>query len=92
MKGFNERGNLFCHTLLCAVLALLSLTVEARKTFLVKMQHPTILAPKVSGYDTSWKIINVGNKYELVLDNQIQMETGFDWVQKQGYYKDKSFR
>jgi hypothetical protein len=65
---------------------------DARKTFLVKMQHPTILAPKVSAYDTSWKILNIDGKYTLVIDNQIQVETGFDFVQKQGYYKDKSFR
>ena len=56
------------------------------------MQHPTILAPKVTAYDTSWKIINIGNKYMMVLDNRIQMDVGFDFAQKQGYYKDKSFR
>lgn len=53
---------------------------DARKTFLVKLQHPTILAPKVTAYDTSWKLINIDNKYMLVVDNQVQLEVGFDFA------------
>jgi hypothetical protein len=75
-----------CWLLLCLAIS------DARKTFLVKLQHSTLLAPKVAAYDTSWKLLNIGNgKYTLVLDNQIQVDIGFDFVQKQGNYDDKPF-
>ncbi|TNV85477.1 hypothetical protein FGO68_gene3308 [Halteria grandinella] len=84
-----KRNLIFCAVILLSLMLAIS---DARKTFLVKLQHPTILAPKVTAYDTSWKLINIGNKYMLVVDNQVQVEVGFDFAQKQGYYKDKSVK
>lgn len=42
-----RKGGSFTLLLMALVIAV----AEARKTFLVKMQHPTILAPKVQAYD-----------------------------------------
>jgi hypothetical protein len=76
------------YLLLACLFAALSL---ARKTFLVKEQHPAVLAPRVQGYDSSWVIFNVNN-YNMVLDNQIQLDLGWDFTQRQGYYGSYSFR
>jgi len=72
-----KRNLIFCAVILLSLMLAIS---DARKTFLVKLQHPTILAPKVTAYDTSWKLINIGNKYMLVVDNQVQLEVGFDFA------------
>ncbi len=49
--------------------------VLARKSFLVKQQHPSLYAPKVSNYDTSLKLFDKvtpkGEIYRFVVDNQI---------------------
>lgn len=57
--------------------------IASRKTFLVKMQYPALLAPKVSNYDSSLTIFNINN-YHFIIDNQIQVELGWDFIQKQG--------
>lgn len=64
--------------LIIAISSVLSVT-DARKTFLVKKEHPAVLAPKVQAYDSSWKILNIGN-YKIALDNQIQVDVGFDFI------------
>ena len=61
-----KRNLIYFAVILLSIMLAIS---DARRTFLVKMQHPTVLAPKVSAYDTSWKIINIGNKYILDIDN-----------------------
>lgn len=48
--------------------------VDARKTFLVKQQHPALYAPRVQNYDTSFKFFDIKNgneRYRMVVDNQI---------------------
>ena len=57
---------------------------SARKTFLVKEQHPVVYAPKVHKYDTSFKI-GFGD-YKLIFDNVVQLEVGWDYIQKAGMY------
>jgi hypothetical protein len=51
-------------------ITLLLALAAARKSFLVKEQHPAVLAPRVQNYDSSWTLFNINN-YDLVLDNQI---------------------
>lgn len=57
------------------LVALLSTNLgEARKSFLVKKQHPAVYAPRVQNYDTSIKIFDIINgkeRYRMALDNQI---------------------
>jgi len=50
--------------------------VDARKSFLVKQQHPAVYAPRVQAYDTSFKIFDINmnkgkERYRMVIDNQI---------------------
>ena len=65
--------------------------IASRKTFLVKMQYPALLAPKVSNYDSSLTIFNINN-YHFIIDNQIQVELGWDFIQKQGVQSGQNFR
>ena len=71
--------------LLCVLITLLAYT-QQRKSFLVKEQHPALLAPKVQNYDTSFKLFDMttplGERYKAVVDNQVQVEAGFDFKQK----------
>ena len=63
---------------------------DARKTFFVKQQHPALYAPKVQAYDTSIKLFDIEKgeeRYRGVVDNQIQTEAGFDFIQKSGYFQ-----
>lgn len=93
MKGLTTKSTFSLFLAAALLITLLMDCAEARKTFLVKQQYPVIMAPRVNAYDTSWKVINLGNgKYSFIIDNQIQMDIGFDFVQKQGYYGTNSFR
>lgn len=70
-------------SILLAALVATDVGVDARKSFLVKQQHPAVYAPRVQDYDTSFKFfdINTGKeRYRMVVDNQIQTEAGFDFI------------
>jgi hypothetical protein len=49
--------------------------VDARKSFLVKQQHPALYAPRVQNYDTSYPVFDIKTpnkeRYRMVIDNQI---------------------
>lgn len=72
-------------------LSLLASLVWGRKTFLVKEEHPSVLAPRVQTFDSYWTLFN-WNNYQLILDNQIELDVGWDFKQRQGYYGSYSFR
>lgn len=79
--------------LLTMVLGLIALHIQdsfERKTFLVKEQHPVLLAPRVLAYDSSWRYSL--NGYTIALDNNMQLVSGWDFTQKQGYYGSQSFK
>lgn len=63
------------HMLSYLIIAMIaSNVVDARKTFLVKQQHPALYAPRVQSYDTSFKFFDIKNgneRYRMVVDNQV---------------------
>ena len=75
--------------LLSCLIAISATSTDARKTFFVKQQHPAVYAPRVKAYDTSIKFFDIENgeeRYRGVIDNQIQTEAGFNFIQKSGYF------
>ena len=66
-----------------------------RKSFLVKEEHPALYAPKVQNYDTSFKLFDMtmptGERYRGVIDNQVQLEAGFDFTQKTDFKQNNKY-
>lgn len=61
----------------------------------MKEQHPALFAPKVQNYDTSFKLFDLttplGERYRAVVDNQVQMEAGFDFIQTSGFKQNNKY-
>lgn len=87
MKMSSRQRISTCFTLFLSILFAIS-PVSGRKTFLVKEQHPVVFAPKVHRYDTSYTLGI--QDYKLILDNVVQLEVGWDFIQKSGMYGSSS--